>query len=175
VLPSDELEPKEVEVLRELLRAAWNDDPEEFDDLDWDHALGGLHFIVGEGERIVAHASVVERELHTNGHHLTTGYVEAVATRPGHQGRGLGSTLMGKVNEHIDRTFQLGALGTGRLAFYERLGWVVWKGPTFVRTDSGPIRTEEEDGYVLVRLTPRTPELDLWAPLSCDWRPGDVW
>jgi aminoglycoside 2'-N-acetyltransferase I len=82
---------------------------------------------------------------------------------------------MREVNEYIDETFQLGALGTGRVAFYERLGWVVWKGPTFVRTGSGLVRTAEEDGQVLVRLTPASPQLDLAAPISCDWRPGDVW
>jgi hypothetical protein len=37
------------------------------------------------------------------------------------------------------------------------------------------VRTAEEDGNVLVRLTPTSPELDLSAPISCDWRPGDVW
>ncbi len=82
---------------------------------------------------------------------------------------------MREVDEYIDQTFQLGALGTGSFAFYERLGWVVWNGPTFVRTNSGVIRTGEEDGNVLVRLTPTSPKLDLSAPISCDWRSGDVW
>lgn len=174
-LASDELSSEEVAVLRELFRAAWGDDSEEFTDEDWDHAVGGVHFILEEGGAIVAHASVVERELHTSGHRLATGYVEAVATWPIHQRRGYGSALMREVDEYIDQTFRLGALDTGSSAFYERLGWVVWKGPTFVRTDSGLIRTGEEDGQVLVRLTLTSPELDLSAPISCDWRPGDVW
>jgi aminoglycoside 2'-N-acetyltransferase I len=174
-LPSDELRPKEVARLRELFSAAWGSDADGFTDEDWEHAVGGLHFIVEEGGAIVAHASVVERELHTGGHHLATGYVEAVATWPTHQRRGHGSALMREVGDYIDRTFQLGALDTGSPAFYERLGWVAWKGPTFVRTDTGLIRTTEEDGNVLVRLTPTTPELDPSGPISCDWRPGDVW
>lgn len=162
-------------MLGDLFRAAWKGESEEFTDKDWDHAVGGLHFLLEEGETIVAHASVVERELHTGGRRLVTGYVEAVATRPMHQRRGHGSALMREVGEYIDETFELGALDTGSSAFYERLGWVVWKGPTFVRTDSGLIRTADEDGQVLVRLTPTSPELDLSAPISCDWRPGDVW
>lgn len=174
-LASDELVPEEVAVLRGLFREAWGDSSEEFTDEDWDHAVGGLHFILAEGGAIVAHASVVERELHTSGHRLATGYVEAVATRPVHQRRGHGSTLMREVDEYIAQTFQLGALDTGSSAFYERLGWVAWRGPTFVRTDSGIIRTGEEDGSVLVRLTPTSPQLDLSAPISCDWRSGDVW
>lgn len=174
-VPSDELAPKEVQALGRLFRAAWEDDPEEFTEEDWEHAVGGLHFVLEEGGAIVAHASVVERQLETGGRRLRTGYVEAVATSPLHQRRGLGSAVMREAGGYIDRTFQLGALGSGRTAFYERLGWVVWRGPTFVRTDAGLIRTPQEDGYVLVRLTPTTPELDLSAPISCDWRPGDVW
>jgi aminoglycoside 2'-N-acetyltransferase I len=174
-LASDELSSEEVAVLHELFRAAWGDDPDEFTDEDWDHAVGGVHFLVEDGGEIVAHASVVERELHTSSHRLATGYVEAVATWPVHQRRGYGSTVMRKVAGYIDQTFQLGALGTGRFAFYERLGWLVWKGPTFVRTDSGLVRTSEEDGQVFVLLTATSPELDLSAPISCDWRSGDVW
>ncbi|HEV8420593.1 MAG TPA: GNAT family N-acetyltransferase, partial [Actinomycetota bacterium] len=108
-------------------------------------------------------------------HRLATGYVEAVAVWPRHQRLGHGTALMRDVDEYIDRTFRLGALDTGNPAFYERLGWVVWRGPTFVRTDSRWIRTEEEDGNVLVRLTSTSPKLDLGSPISCDWRSGDVW
>lgn len=172
---SDELGSADVAALSELFRAAWLDDDEVFTEEDWEHATGGFHFLLEEDGTIVAHASVVERELRTNGHRLATGYVEAVATDPPRQGRGYASAVMRKVDEYIDRNFQLGALDTGRPALYKRLGWVVWKGPTLVRTDEGVIRTEEEDGQVLVRLTPTSPELDLSAPISCEWRPGDVW
>jgi aminoglycoside 2'-N-acetyltransferase I len=173
-LASDELLPKDVENLRWLFDAAWDDD-DAFTEEDWDHAMGGLHFLLEEEGAIVAHASVVERELHTSGHRLATGYVEALATSPLHQRRGYGSSVLREVNEYIDETFRLGALGTGGFSFYERQGWMVWKGLTFVRTDSGLVRTADEDGYVLVRLTPTSPALDLTAPISCEWRPGDVW
>jgi aminoglycoside 2'-N-acetyltransferase I len=174
-LASDELRSGEVAAIRRLLDAAWADDSGAFTEEDWDHAVGGVHLIIEEGEDIVAHASVVERDLYTGRHRLTTGYVEAVATRPTYRGRGHGTALMREAGGYIDRTFQLGALDTGVPAFYERLGWVVWRGPTFVRTGGGLVRTEEEDGLVLVRLTPTSPKLDLSAAISCDWRPGDVW
>jgi aminoglycoside 2'-N-acetyltransferase I len=174
-LASDELSMEEVAVLRELFGAAWGSGSERFTEEDWNHAIGGLHVILQEGDTILAHASAVERELHTSGLRLATGYVEAVATSPIHQRRGYGSMVIRRVDEYIDETFQLGALSTGSSAFYERLGWVPWQGPTFVRTETGLVRTAEEDGNVLVRLTPASPELDLSAPISCDWRPGDVW
>lgn len=176
IATSEGLTPEEVGALRQLFDEAWRDHPDgAFTDDDWDHATGGLHFICDEEGMIVAHASVVERDIHAGEHPLATGYVEAVATRPGHERRGYGSAVIRAVGDHIDGTFQLGALATGSPGFYERLGWTVWKGPTFVRSEGGLVRTPEEDGSILVRLTPATPDLDFTAPISCDWRSGDVW
>lgn len=174
-MPSDDLRPHELDALRTLFDAAWLDDDERFTDEDWDHTFGGIHFVIEEDGLIVSHASVIERELRAGDHRLATGYVEAVATLPSHQRHGLGSAVMREAGACIDRTFQLGALGTGVHAFYERLGWIAWTGPTAVRTDTGLIPTPDEDGFVLVRLTPATPHLDLSATISCEWRPGDVW
>jgi len=36
-------------------------------------------------------------------------------------------------------------------------------------------RTPADDGYILVLPTPSSPHFDLTAPISCDWRRGDVW
>jgi aminoglycoside 2'-N-acetyltransferase I len=171
-LTSGEFTAEELGELRHLFAMTW---PDDWTDDDWEHAFGGLHFIVEDDAGLVAHASVVERELHTNGFVLRTGYVEAVATRPLCQRQGHGSTVMRAAGNHIDEHFQLGALDTGSPAFYARLGWTRWAGPTWVRTRDGRVRTAEEDGNVLVRRTPTTPELDLSAAISCEWRPGDVW
>jgi aminoglycoside 2'-N-acetyltransferase I len=166
----------EIATIRALLLAAFGSDEEEaFTDDDWDHSVGGTHFVLDLDGEIVAHASVVERALHVAGVPLSTGYVEAVATAPDHQGAGLGSLVMTDAAALISDRFELGALGTGRLHFYERLGWQRWQGPTYVRTEDGPLRTPDEDGYILVLPTPSSPALDLSAPISCDWRPGDVW
>ncbi len=169
----------EVRVIRSLMEAAFGDDEDErFTDDDWDHAVGGLHVVLDLDGVIVAHASVVERILEVAGRPLRTGYVEAVATAPEMQGKGHGSRVMQVVSDHIRSTYQLGALGTGRHAFYERLGWRTWAGPTFVRAPTGPRRTPDEDGFILVLATPSTPTtpaLDWNAPISCDWRAGDVW
>jgi aminoglycoside 2'-N-acetyltransferase I len=118
---------------------------------------------------------VVERELHISDLPLRTGYVEAAATDPAEQGRGWGTRVLEDVTGHIRAAFELGALGTGAHRFYERLGWQRWRGPSFVRTESGPIPTPEDDGHILVLTTPMTPPLDFTAAISCDWRAGDVW
>jgi len=166
----------EVAAIRGLLAAAFgSNEDERFTDDDWDHAIGGLHFVLDVDDEIAAHASVVERQLHVDGRPLRTGYVEAVGVAPDRQDAGLGSLVMAEVTAYIREGFEFGALGTGRHRFYERLGWRVWAGPTFVRTFDGPKRTPEEDGDILVLLTPASPPLDFAATLSCDWRPGDVW
>ena len=176
-LKTAELTDAEIVVTRELMRAAfWDEDEDErFTDDDWAHALGGVHVVLELHGEIVSHAAVVERELHVADTPLRTGYVEAVATAPAHQGQGYGTLVMTAVDAIIRDGFELGALGTGRHGFYERLGWETWAGPTFVRTTAGPRRTPDEDGYILVLRTPTSPPLELTAPISCDWRPGDVW
>ena len=152
-----------------------DDDEERFTEEDWQHAIGGTHFLLEIDGEIVTHASVVEREIHVGGRPLRTGYVEAVATAPKREGEGFGSMVMTDVTGFIRGSFELGMLGTGRHHFYERLGWVVWAGPAFVRTTDGLRRTPDEEGDLLVLRTPTTPAIDDHAPISCDWRPGDVW
>jgi aminoglycoside 2'-N-acetyltransferase I len=174
-VPTQQLQPSEIRAIRELLWAAFPPGADGFTEDDWQHAIGGLHFVLELDGRIVAHASVVERELLVGGEPVRTGYVEAVAADPGLQGRGLGTQVMREVTSYIREHFALGALGTSSHHFYERLGWVTWRGPTFVRTDDGPRRTPDEDGYILVLPTPTSPSLDPTAPITCDWRPGDVW
>jgi aminoglycoside 2'-N-acetyltransferase I len=174
-LSSHDLRPREVAAIRDLLEAAFAGDEESFGEEDWGHALGGQHFLLDEDGLIVAHAAVVERELQTGGHRLATGYVEAVATLPSRQGQGHGSRLMGALEEHVDRAFQLGALSSAGTTLYARRGWLPWLGETFVRADDRLVHTPDEDDALYVRLTPSSPELDLSAPISCDWRPGDAW
>jgi aminoglycoside 2'-N-acetyltransferase I len=175
---SEELTPAEIERIRLVCDRAFAevDRLESFTDQDMVHALGGVHAIGIEDGEIVAHGSVVERELHVAGVPTRTGYLEAVAVLPELQRRGLGTAIVSALNEEVRQSFELGALDTSTFAFYERLGWARWRGPTSVRVGEREERTTEEDGFVMILRTPNTPpDLDLDAPLSCDWRPGDVW
>ena len=173
---TDELDAAELRAIRTMLIVAFGDEPEVWlTDDDWLHALGGRHFVLDSDGEVVAHAAVVEREVRVAGRPLRTGYVEAVATTPDRQGRGLGTIVMAAVGEHIREHFELGVLGTGRHHFYERLGWRTWRGPSSVRWPDGLRATPDDDGYLMVLETPATPPLDLDAPIDCDWRPGDSW
>lgn len=173
---TEDLTTSETASIRALLVAAFGTDEEEaFTDDDWEHAVGGVHFVCDVGGEIVAHASVVERTLHVGATALRTGYVEAVATAPERQGAGFGSLVMTEANVYIRDAFELGGLGTGRQAFYERLGWRIWTGATAVRTADSVRPTPDEDGYIMVLTTPTSPPIDLNATIMCEWRPGDVW
>ena len=175
-LPTNRLEPHEIAAIRELMWVAFAEDEHGgFTEEDWQHSIGGMHFVLDLNGKIVSHASVVVRDIHVDDRSFRTGYVEAVATAPALQGRGYGTLVMRAVNGYVAANFELGALGTGSHGFYERLGWKTMQGPSFVRTEDGPKRTPDEDGYILVLRTPTTGELVLTARISCEWRPGDVW
>jgi aminoglycoside 2'-N-acetyltransferase I len=175
-VPPEGLTPAQVEAIRALLWTAFAEDPDDaMAEEDWQHALAGTHFLVELDGEIVAYASVSERQIEVDGRPFRTGYVEAVATAVQRQGQGLGSLLMNAVATYIRERFELGALGTKRHHFYERLGWLTWRGLTLVRTATGTQRTPDEDGYVLVLPTATSPELDLTGSISCDSRGGDAW
>ncbi len=137
--------------------------------------MGGRHWLVEVDGRIVSHAAVVERTLEVGERPLRTGYVEAVATAPGRRGLGFGSRVVTAATAFIAATFELGALSTGSPGFYERLGWLRWRGPTYVRTATGLLRTADEDPGILVLPTSTTPRLDPTASISCESRSGDDW
>jgi aminoglycoside 2'-N-acetyltransferase I len=158
--------------VRTIMTAAFEG---RFDEHDWAHALGGTHVIASIDGVVLAHAAVVPRALDVDGVALRTGYVEAVATAPSHQGLGIGTAVMTAASELVRSAYDLGALSTGRPSFYERLGWERWAGTTWVRTVGGLVRTPEEDDGILVLRTPTTGGLSLTGAITCEARPGDDW
>jgi aminoglycoside 2'-N-acetyltransferase I len=167
-----DLDPAALAAARRLLDDVFGP---EFSDEDWDHALGGIHAVVWEGEELVGHASVVQRRLLHGGRALRAGYVEAVAVRPDRRRRGLGGALMEALERVVRGAYELGALGASDegAALYLARGWRRWEGRTFALTPDGVVRTEEEDDGVFV-LPVSTP-LDISGDITCDWRDGDVW
>ena len=158
--------------VRTLLDAVFGDD---MSDDDWDHALGGVHALVWEGDELIGHAAVVQRRLLHAERALRAGYVECVAVRVDRRGRGHGAALMAALERVIRGAYDLGALSAtdegARL--YTARGWQRWRGPTSVLGPAGITRTEEDDGCVYV--LPVAAVLDPTALLTCDWRDGDVW
>lgn len=167
-----DLGPGTLEAARALLDNAFEGD---FSDDDWEHALGGVHALVWEGDDLIGHASLVQRRLLHGGRALRTGYVEGAAVRADRRGRGHGGSLMGALERVLRGAYDLGALGATEAAldFYAARGWRRWQGPTFALTPAGIVRTEDDDDGILV--LPLAVPLDLSGELTCDWRDGDVW
>lgn len=171
IVASKELDESLRSELLALCSEAYEEDFSPFLDLlhPATHLLGRI-----DGE-LVSHAAWVERELRAGtGGALRTAYVEAVATLPAHQGRGYASELLRRIPPLLG-DYAIAALSPSADAYYRRLGWELWLGPlSYVDRDGAEIPTPEED--VMIHRLPRTPpSLDLRAPLSTDWRPGDVW
>jgi aminoglycoside 2'-N-acetyltransferase I len=170
---TEELDDATPSALRDLLDRAFEG---RISEEDWEHALGGVHFLLLDDDgSLISHASVVARHLETRERMWRTGFVEAVATRPDVQERGHGTTVMRAVNAHIAESYELGALSTGENAFYERLGWQTWRGDVGVRTERGAELMPSEKGCAMVLLTDASAGVDPTGLITCEWRPGDVW
>jgi aminoglycoside 2'-N-acetyltransferase I len=149
--------------------------PDDMEDSDWEHALGGMHALAFVDGVLIGHASVVQRRLIHGGRALRAGYVEGVAVRESFRRRGIASRLMAALEAIIGKAYDLGALGASDEAvpFYEGRGWQRWRGPSWALTPSGVVRTADEDGAIYVLQSDAPLLLD--DPLMADWRDGDVW
>lgn len=169
---TDELSARDLVAIRALMDQAFDD----FTADDMEHGLGGRHWLLELDDRLLAHASVVERRLEIDGRPFRAGYVEAVAVAPAFQRTGLGSRVMAAATAHVRDAYELGALGTGEQPFYERLGWERWGGRSEVIERDGTRRhTADEDGWLMVLRTGPSARVPLTGTLACEWRPGDVW
>ena len=151
----------------------------EFTDADWEHALGGMHAVIGHRGALIGHAAVVQRRLLYGDTALRCGYVEGIAVREDQRGQGLGNALMDAVEQVIRGGYHLGALSASERAraLYAARGWLAWRGPTAVLAPGGMTRTPDADGslFVLPAALPAAVTLDPAAAITCDWRDGDVW
>lgn len=173
---TDELDAGRFAELTELCEAAFG---EPFAPV-WARVGPGLHVIGEIDGSIVSHAMIVDRPLyfeHETDVAIDAGYVENVATWPDLTRRGAATAVMSEVGRILDEEYELGALATTTNAFYARLGWETWAGPTWIRTADGDrVRSAGHDGQIMVLRTLRTPaSLDLHGPVAVDWRPDRPW
>lgn len=135
---------------------------------------GGRHFPAYRGDEVVGHAVVTTRWLQPEGLPVfKTAFVDAVATLPAYQGRGIGSAIMSRLGDDI-HDFDIGCLQTDRPEFYERLGWELWRGPLAGRNGDELVPTPDQRGVMVLRL-PRRPALDLDKQLSIERQPARIW
>lgn len=127
---------------------------------------------------LVSHAAWAPRWLQPAEHPiLRTAYVEAVATAPEHQRRGLATAALQCLRAMLvlDPTWELAALSPSDPAFYARLGWELWQGPLGIRRDDGIDPTPADEQVMILRL-PRTPAtMATTSLLTAEWRVGELW
>ncbi len=78
-----------------------------------------------DGGRVVSAVQIFTRRIGLRGASVALGGIGSVATHPRYEGRGQASELLRRaIVEMRARALPLSLLFTGRIGFYERLGWV---------------------------------------------------
>jgi aminoglycoside 2'-N-acetyltransferase I len=139
----------------------------------FDFVTDSMHVLAYRDGTLIGHACWATRWLEPAGYApIRTAYVDAVATDPAFQGRGVGSVVVERLVAEI-QGYDLGGLSTRRVSFYARLGWERWRGPTAMRMGDGLVPTPEDT--VLILRTPTTPPLTTATLLIADYRAGQAW
>lgn len=163
-----ELSSHQITELKQFLHDAFDG---EFSDEDFEHCVGGVHFLLMVEGTLIGHASVIERALRIDTTELRIGYLEAMAIAELSRGKGWGSHLLTSVNDYIRLQFGAGALSTGDNSFYTHAGWQTWHGPSHIIRDQQWFASPEEDGGIMT--------LDIegsrMEPIAIEHRAGDAW
>ena len=139
----------------------------------FDFVSDSMHVLAYHDDMLIGHACWAARWLQPAGYApIRTAYVDAVATDPGYQGRGVGSAVIRRLIQEI-QPYDLGGLSTRRVSFYTLLGWERWRGPTAMRVSGDLVPTP--DDTVMILRTPTTPPLDTTTLLIADYRAGQAW
>lgn len=171
VRSTDQLTQVELRELRSMLEETFGS---RYDDVTWEHCLGGRHYLLRYQGRLVSHVSLVPRLFEQGDRSINGVYGESMATIPQLQGKGIGTIPAAVATADIRLNYELGAFSASKYHFYERLGWRKWAGQTFVLTKSGRRPAAPDRGAVMA-LLPEGTTIDPYLDLTTDWRAGDIW
>jgi aminoglycoside 2'-N-acetyltransferase I len=157
--------------IRNLLSDAYEGD---FSEEDWLHSFGGVRFLGTLNNEIVAHGSVVPREVLINEKMTTVGYLEAIAVSSKYQGQGIGSQLLSSMSEFCTSRYQISMLSTDEFNFYSNFGWKQFKGKSGVLLDGEVVPTPDEDDGLMYLIGNAGFSQEIFAAY-CDPRKGDHW
>jgi aminoglycoside 2'-N-acetyltransferase I len=158
IRPRSSFSGDELETLLRWLEQAYDEPLGSWHSEHWDDLGPGPHLTVERDGQLLAHACLAWVPVKIGGERVVAGYVEDVATRADVRGRGFATALLQAARPLIEEEAQLGLLSTGSPGFYERLGWVHWRGPTSVAEVDGTVTpTPEEDEWIMALLLPTTP------------------
>ena len=117
------------------------------------------HVLATLDGRLIGHACWTTRRLvPADLPPLRTAWVDAVVVDPAHQNVSVGTCVMRRVAE-LTADYDLRALGTEQAAFFARLGWERWHGPT-----AGVLHDPLDS--LMILGTETFPRLDTGMPIS---------
>jgi aminoglycoside 2'-N-acetyltransferase I len=157
--------------LKNLLNKAFEGD---FDEGDWLNSCGGIRVLGWLNNEIVAHASIVPRQMLVNDLRLTVGYVEAVAVMTSLQNQGIGSLLLEKFTNECLKNFEFSVLSTDGFAFYGRAGWKRFFGESAVQLENAVVSTPDEDENLMYLQRSNISSATI-TQLVCFPRAGSPW
>lgn len=172
VVESAQIDARGRSALRELWGRAFGS---RFTDTDAQHAYGGVHVLVHDGDRLIGHASAVPRSIRFGDRPWRViGYVEAVATNPERQRSGVGRRAMERLQDEIESRWGVALLSTGRATgFYEKLGWARWLGVSYTVRGEEVVADGEHGGLMVYGH--ELLGVDRTLAVTCRDRPGDAW
>lgn len=152
------------DMYRELTALCGEAYEEDFSELMADYGESAVHVIGFDGGTVASHGLWVPRRVRAGERDLRAASVEALATRPSHQGRGFGGAVLSRIVQEMGlEGFELGVLWAFDVGWYERRGWELWRGPVAQEGDDGLEPLTGDD--VMIHRLPRTPMLDVDAAL----------
>ncbi len=173
VVPTRELDQTTKDEIVNLCNLAFDEDGYDilFDLVAY--AVNPTHVLARANGVLVSHAIWATRQIWLeDGTPLKTAYLDAVATHPEWQRRGIGSAVIRRLVEEV-RDYDIGCLSTSRVNFYRNVGWELWTGPKVVKTETG---LEDTPNYtVMILRTEHTPRLDKDSRLTIKSRQSDPW
>ncbi len=151
---------------------AFNDD--QFYDLFRFLRPDPVRVLVYRDAQMIGHAVVSTRWLQPEGLPiLRCAYIDEVAVSKTEQGKGVGKAMMQHVASIIT-DYEIAALETGVPAFYQTVGWQLWRGALAGRGKQGLIPTPQQRGIMILRL-PKTPLLNLDGLLTIEDQTERIW
>lgn len=124
----------------------------------WHGSAPSFSAVVVDGERVIAHAGVVERRVTAGGVPLDVAGIQNVAVLPEHRGTGLCRQVLGlAMDEALRRGLDCGLLfcEPKSVPLYARCGWLELPDLSVVRVDSDGLEKPLVEG-----------NLTMWFPLA---------
>jgi aminoglycoside 2'-N-acetyltransferase I len=159
VVQREDLSEKDLASLLAWLEEAFGDAIGSWRRETWTDIGPGPHFMLRDAEgQLRAHACIDWLPMMIGERLVHTGYLEAVATRADSRRQGFASQVVEAAQREIVANAEIGFLATGEHSFYERLGWIRWRGATWVTERDGSVtRTPAEDAGIMAFMLPTTP------------------